>query len=241
MKVNCIAIDDEPLALDVIADFSHRVPFLNLTTTFQNPLEAVDLLNTQKIDLLFLDIEMEEISGIQFLKLLKNPPHVIFTTAYENYALQGFELEAIDYLLKPFLFERFVKAVNKVHKIKLAESNNIDTSENRTEAINDFMFVKSGFEHRKVNYSDIKYIEGQGDYLKIVTTQRNIMTLQSFKNISGLLPEGEFVRIHKSYIVSLRHIDSIERNRVKIGNETLSVSETYGKPFYNLLKSKGFA
>jgi len=241
MKINCIAIDDEPLALDVIADFSRRIPFLNLMTTFQNPLEAVDLLNTQKIDLFFLDIEMEEISGIQFLKLLKNPPHVIFTTAYENYALQGFELEATDYLLKPFLFERFVKAVNKVHKIKLAESNNIDTSENRTEAINDFMFVKSGFEHRKVNHSDIKYIEGQGDYLKIVTTQGNIMTLQSFKNISGLLPEGEFVRIHKSYIVSLRHIDSIERNRVKIGNETLSVSETYGKPFYNLLKSKGFA
>jgi len=241
MKINCIAIDDEPLALDVIADFSRRIPFLNLMTTFQNPLEAVDLLNTQKIDLFFLDIEMEEISGIQFLKLLKNPPHVIFTTAYENYALQGFELEATDYLLKPFLFERFVKAVNKVHKIKLAESSDIDTSENRTEAINDFMFVKSGFEHRKVNHSDIKYIEGQGDYLKIVTTQGNIMTLQSFKNISGLLPEGEFVRIHKSYIVSLRHIDSIERNRVKIGNETLSVSETYGKPFYNLLKSKGFA
>ncbi len=241
MKINCIAIDDEPLALDVIADFSCRIPFLNLITTFQNPLEAVDLLNTQKIDLLFLDIEMEEISGIQFLKLLKNPPHVIFTTAYENYALQGFELEATDYLLKPFLFERFVKAVNKVHKIKLAESSNIGTSENRTEAINDFMFVKSGFEHRKVNYSDIKYIEGQGDYLKIVTTQGNIMTLQSFKNISRLLPEGEFVRIHKSYIVSLRHIDSIERNRVKIGNETLSVSETYGKPFFKLLKSKGFA
>ena len=241
MKINCIAIDDEPLALDVIADFSRRIPFLNLITTFQNPLEAVDLLNTQEIDLLFLDIEMEEISGIQFLKLLKNPPHVIFTTAYENYALQGFELEATDYLLKPFLFERFVKAVNKVHKIKLAESSNIDTSENRTEAINDFMFVKSGFEHRKVNYSNIKYIEGQGDYLKIVTTQGNIMTLQSFKNISELLPEGEFVRIHKSYIVALRHIDSVERNRVKIGNETFSVSETYGKPFFKLLKSKGFA
>lgn len=241
MKINCIAIDDEPLALDVITDFSRRIPFLNLITTFQNPLEAVDLLNTQKIDLLFLDIEMEEISGIQFLKLLKNPPHVIFTTAYENYALQGFELEATDYLLKPFLFERFVKAVNKVHKIKLAESNNTNTNENKTEAIDDFMFVKSGFEHRKVNYSDIKYIEGQGDYLKIVTTKGNIMTLQSFKNISRLLPEGEFVRIHKSYIVSLRHIDSIERNRVKIGNETLSVSETYGKPFLKLLKSKGFA
>ena len=240
MKVNCIAVDDEPLALDVITNFSNRIPFIELKAVFLNPLEAIEFFNTHKIDLVFLDIEMEELTGIQLLKLLKNPPHVIFTTAYENYALQGFELEAVDYLLKPILFERFVKAVNKVYKKIVDENSSLKSKENNPGTLDEFMFIKSGFQHRKINFREIKYIEGQGDYLKIVTSKGNIMTLLSFKNISELLPVDEFVRVHKSYIVAVRHIDSIERNRIKIGSETISVSETFGKPFFNMMKSKGF-
>jgi DNA-binding LytR/AlgR family response regulator len=191
------------------------------------------------VDLIFLDVEMEELSGIQFLSLLRNPPHVIFTTAYENYALQGFELEAVDYLLKPILFERFIKAVDKVHKKMLTEDTGLRDSGSKPNNLQDFIFVKSGFQHKKINYSDIIYIEGQGDYLKIVTRTGNIMTLQSFKSISELLPVDEFARVHKSYVVAIRHIDSIERNRIKIGNEIISISETYSKPFFNMLKSKG--
>ena len=240
MKINCIAIDDEPLALDVITNFSSRISFINLERVFFNPLEAIDFLNSNKIDLVFLDIEMEELTGIQLLKLLKNPPYVIFTTAYENYALQGFELEAVDYLLKPILFERFIMAVNKVYKRMLDKSGNLKSKDNNTGTLDDFIFIKSGFQHRKIIFNEIKYIEGQGDYLKIVTSKGNIMTLLSFKNISGLLSPNEFVRVHKSYIVAVRHIDSIERNRIKIGSETISVSETFGKSFFNMMKSKGF-
>lgn len=241
MTINCIAIDDEPLALDVIDTFSAKIPFLNLEAVFKNPLEAVEYLNTHEVNLIFLDIEMEELSGIQFLRSLKNPPNIIFTTAHENYALQGFELEAIDYLLKPFLFERFVKAVDKVYKKMLTESpktvDNENKSKNNTQ---DYFFVKTGFQHQKIFFSDILYIEGQGDYLKIVTRKGNIMTLLSFKNITKLLPAGEFIRVHKSYMISIRQIDSIERNRIKIGNTRISVSGTYSKSFFEALKSKGF-
>lgn len=239
-KINCIAIDDEPLALDVISGFASKIPFLNLMAVFRNPLEAINIINENRIDLVFLDIEMEQLNGIQFLSLLRKPPHVIFTTAYGNYALQGFELEAVDYLLKPILFERFIKAVNKVQKKVLNENIIVKASENRSDALKDYIFVKSGFRQKKINLSEIKYIEGQGDYLKIVTASGNIMTLHSFKTISALLPVNEFARVHKSYIVSLHHIDSIERNRIRIGNDTISISETFSKSFFSLLKDSGF-
>ncbi len=236
MDINCIALDDEPLALDIIRNFSAKVPFLKLEAVFKNPMEAIEYLNTNKVDLVFLDIEMEEISGIQFLKVLKNQPNIIITTAYENYALQGFELDVVDYLLKPFLFERFVKAVNKVHKKIWTESSDIEKS---MPTSNDFFFVKTGFQQQKIKYDDILYIEGQADYLKIVTKTASVMTLQSFKSISKVLPFEEFIRVHKSYIVAIRHIDSIERNRIQIGNKIISVSETYSKSFFALLKLKG--
>lgn len=236
----CIAIDDEPLALDVIKNFSDKIPFLKLKAVFKNPLEAIDYLNTHRVDLVFLDIEMEEITGIQFLKVIKNPPCIIFTTAYENYALQGFELEVVDYLLKPFLFERFIKAVDKAKKKILLESADLKGYKNHNKTgKKDFFFVKTGFQQQKINYNDILYIEGQADYLKIVTCKENIMTLQNFNNMSEMLPSEEFVRVHKSYMIAIQHIVSIERNRIKIGNTTISVSKTYNKSFFKMLKSKG--
>ena len=239
MEIKCIAIDDEPLALDVIQNFASKVPFLNLMALFENPLEAIDFINENKIDLIFLDVEMEELTGIGFLKLLNNKPHVIFTTAYEKYALQGFELEAVDYLLKPILFERFVKAAGKVHQKMLSDSVVLSDNKHIETKHDDYLFVKTGFQYQKVYYSDILFIKGQGDYLQIVTHNARIMTLQSFKKIMDLLPEEQFMRVHKSYIVAVRHIDIIERNRIKIGSEIIPVSESYGKKFIQLIRSKG--
>ncbi|GET34964.1 DNA-binding response regulator [Prolixibacter bellariivorans] len=239
MSINCIAIDDEPLALDIIRNFASKIPFLNLMAVFENPLESIDFMKKKQVDLIFLDIQMDDINGIQFLKLLNNRPYVIFTTAYEDYALTGYELEAIDYLLKPIFFERFVKAADRVYR-KMMPANEGEKEMTRHQEANheDFIFVKTGFHHQRIRYRDILYIKGEGDYLRIVTHQKKIMTLLSFRNLQELLPADEFVRVHKSYVVAIRHIDSIERNRIKVGDEVISVSGTYSKNFFGLLKSK---
>jgi len=239
MSINCIAIDDEPLALDIIRNFASKIPFLNLMAVFENPLESIDFMKKKQVALIFLDIQMDDINGIQFLKLLNNRPYVIFTTAYEDYALTGYELEAIDYLLKPILFERFVKAADRVYR-KMMPANGGENEMDRHQDAHheDFIFVKTGFHHQRIRYRDILYIKGEGDYLRIVTHQKKIMTLLSFRNLQELLPADEFVRVHKSYVVAIRHIDSIERNRIKVGDEVISVSETYSKNFFGLLKSK---
>ncbi|MDN5215261.1 LytTR family DNA-binding domain-containing protein [Fulvivirgaceae bacterium BMA12] len=240
MIINCIAIDDEPLALDILSAYVAKISFLKLQATFDNALQTLEYLKSNEVDLIFLDIEMDDLTGIQFLKVLKNRPHIIFTTAYENYALQGFELDAIDYLLKPISFERFVVAARKVYeKMAIREAgkpaNDTDIIQNTREG---YIFIKTGFQLQKVNLADIQYIEGQGDYLKIVTVNEKIMTLQNFKNLKKALPLDEFVRVHKSYLVSLAHIQCIEKNRIKIGDAIIPISETYGKHFFHLLQDK---
>ncbi len=240
MIINCIAIDDEPLALDILSAYVAKISFLKLQATFDNALQTLEYLKSNEVDLIFLDIEMDDLTGIQFLKVLKNRPHIIFTTAYENYALQGFELDAIDYLLKPISFERFVVAARKVYeKMAVHEAhkpvNDMDIIQNTREG---YIFIKTGFQLQKVNLADIQYIEGQGDYLKIVTVKEKIMTLQNFKNLKKALPLDEFVRVHKSYLVSLAHIQCIEKNRIKIGDIIIPISETYGKHFFHLLQDK---
>jgi two-component system, LytTR family, response regulator len=213
MKIKCIAIDDEPLALEIIKDYSGKVPFLDLVKTFDNALESMDYLKNNKADLLFLDIQMEELTGIQLLKVLNPKPNVIFTTAYDSFAIQGFELDAVDYLLKPISFERFLKAVNKVY-----EKLNVEQLiENKSKEVtiytpgDDYFFVKTEFRLEKVKFSDILYIEGMGDYLRIVTPGKRLMTLQNFKKMEEMLPANKFYRVHKSYIVSLDKIENIER------------------------------
>ena len=240
MDIKCIAIDDEPLALDIVADYIEKVPFLKLKATFENALNTLGYLKDNEVDLIFLDIEMDDLTGIQFLKVLKNRPHIIFTTAYENYALQGFELDAIDYLLKPISFERFVKAARKAYE-KIAPHKSHRPPEGQAAAPNPregYIFIKTGFQLQKVRLADIQYIEGQGDYLKIFTAKEKIMTLQNFKNIKEALPSSEFVRVHKSYVVSLAHIQCIEKNRITIGNKIIPISDTFGKHFFYLLKDK---
>jgi len=240
MKIKCVAIDDEPLALEIIKDYSVKVPFLDLIKTFDNALESIDYLKNNKIDLLFLDIQMEELTGIQLLKILNPKPNVIFTTAYDSFAIQGFELDAVDYLLKPISFERFMKAVNKVYE-KLNVEHLI---ENKTKEVtiytpgDEYFFVKTEFRLEKVNFADILYIEGMGDYLRIVTPNKRLMTLQNFKKMEEMLPANKFYRVHKSYIVALDKIENIEKNRIKISDKLIPISDTYKKPFFDFLDKR---
>ena len=240
MKIKCIAIDDEPLALDIIRDYSSRIPFLDLVKCFENALDSIEYIRNNPVDLIFLDIQMEELSGIQLLNAMKNRPYVIFTTAYDSYALQGFELDVMDYLLKPISFERFVKGVDKVYeKMKLDQKVNSSSDSILNISPGDsFFFVKTETRIEKVRYADVLFIEGMGDYWRIVTTTKRIMSLLNYKKLEEILPKNQFVRVHKSFIVALDKIDSIERNRIKIGDRLIPISETFRKLFFDRIERR---
>ena len=240
MEVKCIAIDDEPLALEIICDYISKVPFLKLVRTFDNAVDSIDFIKSNNIDLIFLDIQMEALTGIQLLKVLKDKPEVIFTTAYDSYALEGFELDAADYLLKPFSFERFIKAVDKVYNIIKLKNNQGLQEDHLTisNPVEHYIFVKTGNKLQKVFFNDILFIEGQGDYLRINTSHERIMTLQKFSSLEDLLPNSNFIRVHKSFMVAIDKIESITRNRIKIGTELIPIGESYKKKFYDKLEGK---
>jgi two-component system LytT family response regulator len=243
MKINCIAIDDEPLALDIIKEYCSRVPFLNLLRTFDNAVESIQFIHDNKVDLMFLDIQMEELSGIQLLNALKNRPFVILTTAYDNYAIQGFELDVLDYMLKPISFERFLKGVNRASERIFPEmretvKQEIQLSEPVEEA---FFFVKTETRIEKVVASEVLYVEGMGDYWRIVTKSKRIMTLMNAKRIEDMLREPQFCRVHKSFFVAIDKISSIERNRIKIADQLIPVSDTYRTNFFSLIEKRKMA
>jgi len=242
MKINCIAIDDEPLALDIIRDYCSKVVFLNLMKTFDNAIESIEFIRSNKIDLIFLDIQMEELSGIQLLNALKHRPFVIFTTAYERYAIQGFELDVVDYMLKPISFERFIKGVNKVCE-RMQPETGVPSPENGKTKIQEasFFFVKTETRMERIENNDVLYVEGMGDYWRIVTKTRRIMTLMNARKLEEVLHEPQFCRVHKSFFVALDKIESIERNRIKIGDQYIPVSETYHKAFFDLVERKKLA
>ncbi len=226
--IKCLAIDDEYLALNIIKRYFAKVPFLELTDTSKSALSAIEILAANEIDLLFLDIQMPDISGLEFLKTLKNPPLVIITTAYQEYALSGYENDVIDYLLKPIRFERFLKAVNKAREqLELRKSaqpqNSISLPKNQKE----FCFIKSGYKSEKVFYKDILYIEGQKEYIYIHTKEKKYVKLQSMSSFMTELPDDEFIRIHKSYIVAAGKINAIYGNTVEIGQISLPVGRSY--------------
>jgi DNA-binding LytR/AlgR family response regulator len=229
MKINCIAIEDEPLALKKIKEFIEQIDYLNLLEGFNNAVDAIGFLKKNTVDLIFLDIQMKKLSGIQFLESLQIKPKVIITSAYDDYALKGYELDVADYLLKPFTFERFLKSVDKVYNqlsVLLSDSSN------------DYIFVKTEYRIEKIEIKHILYIQGMKDYLQIHTTDRKIMTLQTFRNFLEILPHNDFTRIHNSYIVSVSKIETIERNRIRIGKDLIPISESYKEKFYELLKEK---
>lgn len=242
MELKCIAVDDEPLALEIITDYIARVPFLKLLRTFDNAIDCIDFLKSSKVDLMFLDIEMESLTGIQLIHALKVRPEVIFTTAYDTYAVEGFELDAADYLLKPISFERFVKSVDRVFS-KLSDREDHGEKDRaipvNTDATGRFIFVKTENRLQKIAVDDILYIEGQGDYLRIISRTCKVMTLQNFKKMEAVLPVANFVRVHKSYMVALDKIENITRNRIRIGDKTIPVSDSYKNDFYARLSEKG--
>lgn len=242
MKINCIAIDDEPLALDIIREYCSKVSFLNLLKTFDNAVESIDYIRSEKIDLIFLDIQMEELTGIQLLNALKTRPYVIFTTAYERYAIQGFELDVVDYMLKPISFERFIKGVNKVFdRMQLDLTSPKQETPKATKEEPTFFFVKTETRMERIENGDVLYVEGMGDYWRIVTKNRRIMTLMNAKKLEEVLREPQFCRVHKSYFIALDKIESIERNRIKIADQYIPVSETYHKAFFDLVERKKLA
>ena len=242
MKINCIAIDDEPLALKIIKQYSEKISFLNLIKTFDNALDVIEFLKFNHVDVMFLDIQMEELTGIQLIKILTHKPKVILTTAYDTYAIKSYELDVTDYLLKPFPFERFAMAVNKAYEQIMLERNtppDVSKTKSDTDTKNeDYFFVKTEFRLQKVVYNDILYIEGQGDYQSIVTVKGKIMTLQNFTKLENILPSDNFIRVHKSYIVSLQKIEKIERNRIRIGEKSIPISDTYKEKFFDLLSKR---
>jgi DNA-binding LytR/AlgR family response regulator len=213
--INVIIVDDEPLAQDVLETHIEKIPELNLVQKCFNAIEANEALRTHKIDLIFLDIQMPQLTGIDFLRTLSNPPLVIFTTAYPNYAVEGFELDALDYLLKPISLDRFIKAVNKaIDQINLKKGATApDTSAGEGK---DFIFVKADKKLIKVNYADVLYIEGLKDYVIIRMGNSRVITLQTMKSLEEKLPRHIFKRIHRSYIVNINRINAIVGNMVEI-------------------------
>ncbi len=239
MKINCIAIDDEPLALDIIKAYCSKIPFLNLEGTFSNAIDTLEYLRHNTVDLMFLDIQMEELTGIQLLNSLKNKPLVIFTTAYDQYALQGYDLDVLDYLLKPIPFERFVKATNKaLEQILKMSVPTVSAKYEKPVMINTntFFFVKTETRIEKVNAAEVLYVEGMGDYWRIVTKTRRIMTLMNAKGIEEILHEPGFCRVHKSFFVAVDKIEFVERKQIKIGEILIPVSDTYQKNFFELIE-----
>jgi two-component system, LytTR family, response regulator len=228
MNINCIIVEDEPLALKRTKEYVEKIPYLNLLQSFDNGFEAIGFLKKQHVDLLFLDIKMDELTGIQLLESLEKKPYVIITTAYSEYALKGYEHNVTDYLLKPFSIERFIQAVEKVF-FQLNKLNNVDR---------DFFFVKSDYRIEKIFFHDVLFIEGMRDYRCIQTNTRKVLTSQTFSDLELDLPKSRFCRVHKSYIVTLDKIDLIERNRIRIKDTYIPISETYKDTFYSLIGFK---
>ncbi|MDR2956446.1 MAG: LytTR family DNA-binding domain-containing protein [Prevotella sp.] len=218
--IDCIIVDDTPLAVEKLEDFVNQTPSLNLLQSFNNGLEALNYLHSHKVDLVFLDIQMEQFTGLQLMEALHYRPQIIIVSAYSQYAVQGFDNNVTDYLLKPYSFERFLKAIDKMIVVS------------SDKVVKDYMFVKTEYRMERINFSDILYIEGMGAYLQIVTKQAKVMTLLNFMQIMQLLPIANFIRVHKSFIVAIDKIDSIERNVIRIGGKMISVGKSYQDEFY---------
>jgi len=228
-RYSCIIIEDEPLALKRTSDFVNKIPFLNLIDTFDNAINGLFYLKSNKVDLLFLDINMDELSGIELLESSKISSQVIITTAYQEYALKGYELNVTDYLLKPFTFDRFLKAVNKAQE---------NITNHNSDSQPDFIFVKTEYRLEKIMLNEIVYIEGMRDYRRIHTVNKRVMTLQNFSEFEKLIPSGIVCRVHKSYMVAISKIVSIERNRIKIADQLIPISETYKEVFYQIIHGR---
>lgn len=231
MSLSCLIIDDEPFARKLLLDYCQRLAEVKVMGDFSNGLDALQYLNKYPVDFIFLDIKMPGITGIDLLNSLRNPPKIIFTTAFAEYAIEGFELDAVDYLLKPFDFPRFLKAVNKVQNS--VKSEKVETENGN---LSEFFFIKDGRNLIKVQLNNILYIKGQKDYVMFMTKERKVMSLMNLKDLEEVLGQKQFIRIHQSYIINAQHISSVSNDKVKIGEEFLPVSQSYKMAFRSFIE-----
>ena len=240
MSLSTIAVDDEPMALSVVEEYIGKTPFLELKGLYHDAIEALTFIQENPVDLIFLDINMPDLTGLQFLNALEKKPLIIFTTAYSEYAVESYEHKAIDYLLKPIEFERFLKAALRAKEefeLKQKAKSQAKISENIIQTP-EHIYVKSGTELHKVFINDILYIEGTGNYISIICNDKKIMTLTNMSDMIKLLPEKQFIRIHKSYIVSMNHVEKIERHQLTLKNKTIPIGITYRESFFKNLDTK---
>ncbi len=236
-KISCIIIDDEPLALDLVEGYVNKTPFLELKGKCLSALEALQIMNTEKIDLVFSDIQMPDLNGIDFSKTLSADTKVVFTTAFKEYAFEGFKVDAVDYLLKPFNYQEFLKAANKAQ-----ERIGKPEEKRSTIAHDNFIFVKSEYKQVKINLNEVFYFEGLKDYIKIwISSQpKPVLTLMSLKTLEQELPDERFMRVHRSFIIALDKIESVERSQVVINKERITIAEQYKTKFQEFIENKSF-
>ncbi len=220
-KYNVLIVDDEFLARKLLSEYVSKVDFLNLVDTCPDATKAMEVLNKENIDILFLDIQMPDISGVEMLKLLANRPCVVLTTAYSEYAVDAFALGVVDYLLKPFDYARFMQAINKI------VNQNVVENQSETSSLNDYILVKADYKLYKINYDDLLYIEGQHEYVTFHTTTKRITALYSLRNLEETLPKDKFVRTHKSFIVSIKNIEDIDKLNVTVAGNKIPVGASY--------------
>ena len=231
--MKCLVIDDEPKAVEILSDYIEKVPDLECAGAFRDPLKALNHIQNNPVDLLFLDINMPDLSGIQFLNALEHHPLVIFTTAYSEYALDSYDYDAVDYLLKPIEFDRFLKAVNKAfRRVKEKKKGRLPLKGD-----SGYVFIKSGTDYHKLDTRNILYIKGTGNYLTFVTLNKEILTLLTMKEALEILPP-QFHRIHKSYIINLDHVELIDAEEVKIKDQRISIGDHYRESFFRVIKNK---
>lgn len=238
MTIHCLVVDDKPLAIDILKHYIAKLPFLKLVQATQSPIEAIEFVRNNIVDLIFLDIQMPELNGMDFMKLLKGKIPVILTTAYNQYALEGYEQDVLDYLLKPVSFERFYKAAEKARK--LIETNQFmgsiaEKDQNvKADDLNS-LFIKTDYKIQRIPFEEILYIEAKQNYSVIVTTKEKVMTLQQIKMMEEKLPTNKFIRVHKSYIIAIDKINTIEKSRIKMGTFLIPIGETYRLSFLERL------
>jgi len=233
--IRCIAIDDDPRALEMMENCIVRIPFLELLKTFDNAFHAIEFMDKEKVDLIFTDVEMPALNGLEFLGSLRRRPYFIIVSDQERFAVEAFNLEATDFLLKPFSFERFLKAVNKVRE-HIWLKTPVQASMQSEIPGRDFIFIKSDYKTIRINVDNILFAEGLKDYVKLHTTDKQVLTLLSLRALEQGLPAERFMRVHRSYIVALNKIDVIEKSRIKIGQHTITISEMYREAFFNRIQ-----
>jgi two-component system, LytTR family, response regulator len=236
-KIKCLVIDDELPAREILKKHINGVEALELSGTCSNAVEAISFFKDNRVDLLFLDIQMPHLLGTNFLRTLKNPPKVIFTTAYRKYAVEGFELDAVDFLLKPINFERFLKGVNKVLQVNLQGNTDVVSSESPAESVPPFLYFRANRKMVKVLFNEIMYIEGLNDYIKIITINKTIITKHLLASLEEMLPPNEFIRIHKSFIIAINKIESFNADSVEIGKKEIPVGRLFKFNLNKILNS----